>query len=104
MATVNVENLLKDMLQAAQGVLTNHWGKAKPFAEQEFRSFAQNIQLIGELKLKGEITEEEAKLHLRIQKSSIRVVLLTIEGLGILAVESAINAALNVVKGSVNTT
>jgi hypothetical protein len=33
----------------------------------------------------------------------MRIVLLTIEGLGILAVEAAINAAIDVVRSSVNT-
>ena len=40
---------------------------------------------------------------MEIQKNASRTVLLTIEGLGLLAVEAAINAALNVVKDAVNT-
>mgnify|MGYP003439191727 FL=1 len=42
-------------------------------------------------------------MHLEIQKNATRMVLMTIEGLGILAAEAAITAALNVVKDSVNT-
>jgi hypothetical protein len=51
----------------------------------------------------GKITEEQAKLYVEIQKSSTRVVLLIIEGLGILANESAINTAIDIVKSTVNT-
>lgn len=91
------------MANAAKGQLLNHWKEAKPYAEKEIQSFAGNIQLIAELKLEGKITEEQARLYLDIQKSSMRIVLLTIEGLGILAVEAAINAAIDVVRTTVNT-
>ena len=37
-----------------------------------------------------------------MQKNASRSVLLTVEGLGILAVEEAINAALDVIKGAAN--
>jgi hypothetical protein len=39
---------------------------------------------------------------MEMQKNAARMVLLAIEGLGILAVEAAINAALAVVKEAVN--
>jgi hypothetical protein len=100
---LNYEQLVKDMLNAAKGVLSKHWKDIKPFAEQQIKSFAQNIQVIEDLKLRGEITEEQAKLHMNIQRNSLQIVLLTNEGLGILAVEAAINAAIDVVKNTVNT-
>jgi hypothetical protein len=103
MADINVNEILEKMLDAAKDVLQNHWEEAKPFAEQELKSLAENLKLISQLKLEGKITEEQAKYYVNIQKSSVRIVLLTIEGLGILAVESAINAALDVVKTTVNT-
>ncbi|GJM64584.1 hypothetical protein [Persicobacter diffluens] len=103
MADINVQKILEQMLDAAKGVLENHWDEAKPFAEQELKALAENLQLIGQLKLEGKITQEQAKYYLEIQKSSVRIVLLTIEGLGILAVEAAINAALNVIRSTVNT-
>ena len=103
MATIDFSKLITDMLGAAKGQLSNHWKEAKPFAEKEINSFAENIKLIAKLKLTGEITEEQAKLYIDIQKSSMRIVLLTIQGLGILAVEAAINAAIDVVRSTVNT-
>ena len=103
MSQINTEEQFEQMVVAAQGVLSNHWEEAKPFAENELKVLANNLKLIGELKLQGKITEEQAKHYLEIQKSSARIVLLTIEGLGILAVEGAINAAFDVVKGTVNT-
>lgn len=103
MANIDFEKLIQQMLDAAKGVITNHWSEAKPYAEKEFKAFANNLKMIAELKVEGEITEQQARMHIEIQKSSIRVVLLTIEGLGILTVEAAINAAIDIVKSTVNT-
>jgi hypothetical protein len=100
---LNTSQLLKDMLGAAQPVLKNFWKEAKPYAEMEFRNFAQNLVMIEKLKLQGVINKEKALIHIDIQKNSFRTVLLTIEGLGVLAVEAALNAALGVIKKTVNT-
>ncbi len=102
MASINFDKLIKDMLSATKGKLANHWNEVKPYAEKEVNSFAENIKLIAELKIQGKITEDQAKLYIDIQKSSMRIVLLTIEGLGILAVEAAINAAIDVIRSTVN--
>ncbi|PVW15808.1 hypothetical protein DDV96_05950 [Marixanthomonas spongiae] len=91
------------MLAAAKGVMEANWEDVKPYAEQEFKNLSENLQLIIRLRAENKITEEQAKLYLDIHKSSVKIVLLTIEGLGILAVEQAINAALDVVKDTVNT-
>jgi len=102
MSKIDFEKLIQDMLKAVEGKLINHWSEAKPYAEKEIKSFSENIKLITQLKADKKITEEQAKLYIDIQKSSMRIVLLTIQGLGILAVESAINAAIDVVKSTVN--
>jgi hypothetical protein len=61
------------------------------------------IQFNATLKATGKINDEQAKLHIEIQKNATRTVLLTVEGLGIVTVDAAINAALDAVKDSVNT-
>ena len=102
MIKIDYGQLVKDMLGIAKDKLETNWNEAKPFAEKEFTAFAENIKLIASLKAEGKINEEQAKLYLDIQKSSMRIVLLTIEGLGLLAVESAINGSINAVKKTVN--
>ncbi|WP_312994376.1 hypothetical protein [Chryseobacterium flavum] len=103
MADIDYNQLLKDMLNAMKQSLTDDWSNAQPYVKAEVNSFINNIKLIGELKLTGKITEEKARLYLEMQKSTMRIVLLTIDGLTIIAVENAINAAINVVKNTVNT-
>lgn len=103
MENLNFSKLIKDMINAAKGEFSDHWKEVKPYAEKEFKSFAENIKLIAQLKLDGKINEEQAKLYIDIQKSSMRIVLLTIQGLGLLTVEAAINAAIDTIKSTVNT-
>jgi hypothetical protein len=99
---IDIENLLKEMLAAASVVLKKHWPKAKDYAENEFRKLLLEAKHIAQLKDDGKITEQEAIYLMDLQRNASRAVLLAIEGLGILAVEAAINAALNVVRDSVN--
>ena len=103
MGTIDYAGLVKLLLTALKGSLANDWAVAKPYAEKEARAFAENIKMIAALKLAGQIDEEEARLQVQLQKNAMRIVLLTIKGLGILAVENAINAAFDVVRSTVNT-
>lgn len=102
MENIDYGELLKKMLDAAKGKLTTHWKEVKPYAENEFKKFNQNIKLIAKLKLEGKIDAEKAVLHLKIQKNAMQIVFLTVEGLGLLAVEAAINAVIDVIKVTVN--
>lgn len=101
--TLDVGELVKKMFEAFESSLSDKWPEVKEYAETEAKKMAESLVMIEKLLLLEKITEEQAKLHFQIQQNATRMVLLTIEGLGILAVEQAINAALNVLKDSVNT-
>lgn len=101
--SLSASQLGKDILAALRGTLTEKWPDIKEYGEAEAKKMAQSLVMIEALKISGKINEEQAALHLEIQKNASRTVLLTIEGLGVLAVEAALNAALNVVKDAVNT-
>jgi hypothetical protein len=103
MANIDYNKLIQDMSVAVAGKLANNWNEVQPFAEKEVKSFAETIKLIENLKEEGKITEEQAKLYIDMSKSSMRTVLLTNEGLGLLATEAAINAAIDVIRSTVNT-
>lgn len=100
---LNVSQLAKAMLGAAKGKLEQHWPEVREYAKAEARKTAETLALIERLVLAGEINAQQAKALLQMQRNSALAVLLTIEGLGLLAVESAINAALGAVKQTVNT-
>ncbi len=100
---LSASQLGKDILAALKGTLTEKWPEIKEYGEAESKKLAQTLVMIEALKVSGKINEEQAALHLEIQKNASRTVLLTIEELGVLAAEAALNAALNVVKDAVNT-
>jgi len=100
--SLDTSALVKDMLSAAKDNLGKFWKQAKPFAENETLNMANKLLLIEKLKLEGKISKEEALLHIEIQKSAFRTVLLSIKGLGLIAVEGTINAALGAIAKVVN--
>ena len=99
---LDVDALLKTMLNAAAGQLKKRGPLARDYAKNEFRKILDEAVHLGELKAAGKITEDEARFLMELQRNAARSVLLTIEGLGILAVEAAINAALAAVREAVN--
>ena len=99
-----LSDILDEMSTAVQKVLKSKWKKVKPLAELQLKSIIHNLEQIAELKIQGKITEEQARLHLTIQKESIRTILLSFEGIGIITAEEAINSALNSVKTIINKT
>lgn len=100
--TIVIDELLKEMLEAAKGELKSQWKFVKPMAELQLRSILFNLELIAELKIKGKITKEQALLHIEIQKQSIRTTMLSFEGIGIVSAEKALNAALAAARTVVN--
>jgi hypothetical protein len=97
-----LSDILDEMSTAVKKVLKSKWKKVKPLAELQLKSIIHNLEQIAELKFQGKITEEQARLHLTIQKESIRTILLSFEGIGIVTAEEAINSALSAVKTIVN--
>ena len=99
---LNVTELAENMLTAAKDVLEEKWEEASTFAEIEFNSLAEGLKAIEEKLLIGAITTQQAEILFKMKKNAAQSVLLTIEGIGIIAAEQAINEALNVVKDTVN--
>lgn len=99
---LDFNQIFAQMVQAASQSLGTKWSPIKDVATSEFKKLSQNIIDIESMKLAGTITEEQAQLQIQLQKNVIKTVMLTEAGLGLLAVESAINAALGVVTGVVN--
>lgn len=99
---MNIPALVEAMAEAAAPVLGDAWTEARAYAETEFRKFGETVELIARLREAGAIDEERARLHLEFQKTAMKTVLLALEGLGIVAVERSINAALGAVRDVVN--
>lgn len=99
---LDIGTLASQMLNAALPILKKGASDAESFARTEFTKIAQTIVAIGQDLATGQVNSQQAALLLDMQTSASRNVLLTLEGLALLAVEEAINAALGAVKDSVN--
>jgi hypothetical protein len=102
MAELSVGDLVSDMLQAVKASLGKDYSKAKDFARPEVQRLARSVVDIAKLVAAGKVTKQQAKSLVAIHKNTTRVVFLTIEGLGIIAVENALNAAIGAIRDTVN--
>ncbi len=97
-----VKDLSKPMLDAVRASLAQDWKKVEHYAQPEFNRLARSLADIATLAAEGAISAAEARSLLSIHRNTTRTVLLTVEGMGVIAVEKAINAALGAVKDAVN--
>jgi hypothetical protein len=100
---LDVQSLATQMLAVAVPMLKKDAQDAESFAKAEFTKIAQTIASIGEQLAANQINQQQAVLLLNMQKLASQNVLLTLQGLALLAVEAAINAALGAIKSAVNT-
>ncbi len=100
--SLDVDELASKIFEVFKGQLSEKWPEVKDYAESESKKLAENFVLIEKLKISGKITEEQAKFHYEIQKNASRSVLLAVDGMSLIAVEQAINAAMEVLKDAVN--
>lgn len=103
MATIDVESITKEMVEAAKTVIGEKWPDVKKFAESEGKKFAQNMAEIAIWKETGEITEEQAKALSRLHQRSIKMVFTALEGISLAMAEKAVNAAIDAIRAAVNT-
>ena len=99
---IDVKTVLVDMVEAAQPHLTKGGAKASSFASHEFAQYIKDIQHVDEMVEKGQLTPTEAQFLVDQYKLSMQAVLLTVEGLGVIAVQGAINAALTVLNNALS--
>ena len=101
--TIDTNEIFEKMVEAAKGVFDDKWPETKDYTESEARIFAERFATIARLRAEGKITERRAKLHVEFQKDAWETVLLAVQGLSLLLIEEALNAALDAVKEIVNT-
>ncbi|HNW98581.1 MAG TPA: hypothetical protein PKK00_09255 [Bacteroidales bacterium] len=100
---INTEQILKQMLDEFKKIISDKWPEIRDTATDGLKKISENIAQIELMKANNTITLEQAQLQLDIQKNTLKTILITEKGLTLLAVESAINAALGIVKDAVNT-
>jgi hypothetical protein len=103
MPQIDVTSLAKAMLVAVEKVLKVHWNDVRPFAEAEVQKLAVTAAQIEAGRMAGSLSDEQAKILVRMQANASQAVLTTVETVGMIAAQDAINAALQVLAQAVNT-
>jgi hypothetical protein len=100
--SIKIGEVVATMTNAAKSSLKEDWPKVRDYAQPEFRRLARVLEDIVKKAAKGAISANEAKSLLRIHRNTVLTVMLAVEGMGIIAAEKAINAALKAVADIVN--
>ena len=102
MARLRMADILESMMGAARESLGEDWPRGRDYAKLELKKLAQSLIDITRLAATGKINRQQAQALLQIHRNTTLTVMLTVEGLGVIAVENAINAALTAVREVVN--
>ncbi|MGH7460980.1 MAG: hypothetical protein ACREMA_08120 [Longimicrobiales bacterium] len=101
--SINADKLGADLIDAATKSLGASFQSARAVAEPQLRALASLSATIAQQVVNGELSAAEAEALLKIHLNTTKVVLLAIEGLGLLAVEAAVNAVTGVIRDTANT-
>lgn len=103
MADINFKQILDDSISLAKQELGSSFKKFKPFAEHEFRQFAENAAFLANLKLQGVIEDAEFKSRMELQRLAFGNVLLAIKGVGLVTAQNLVNGILGIVGKAIKT-
>lgn len=97
MADIDIKEIVKDCIASSKQILGDTWNELKPYADHEYRQFAENAEFLAKLKIAGQIDNTELQARLDIQRLALKNVLLTIKGIGLIAAQNVINAITGIV-------
>lgn len=104
MSSLNIEDLVNNMITAAKSVLRNaNLSSELSNSLKTFEDLGKCIANIEASQLLGEITQEDATDLIDMQKDAAKTVLLKEEGIAKVTAEEMVNAALNSISTTVNT-
>ena len=102
MGELNFKQILEDMLSAARTTLGDNWPAVSGIASSSFKTLAQTLVDIEEMRKAGEISEEQARLLLNMHQNTLKIVLLSVHLIDLIKAEAVINAAFDAIKIPVN--
>jgi hypothetical protein len=98
----SMESLGLDIFNAAKSVLGKKSKEIEKYLQEEAEKLATTLSMIEAGRLKGDISQGEARALWEMQKHASLAVLAAAEGMGQIAAEQAINVGLAVVRDFVN--
>jgi hypothetical protein len=99
---MDAQELISPIAAAVKPVLTKWGGDAKDYVDGESVKMATTLANIAKLRASGQIDNDQAAALLDMQKHAMQTVFLTVEGIGLIAAQQAVEAGLQAVKDIVN--
>lgn len=100
--SLDVDAIAGDMIAAAKVVVDDRWPATREYFESESRMYAQRLASVTRMYGEGLISASRAREHVAFQNEAWETTLLAVKGLSQLMVEQALNAALDVIRDTVN--
>jgi hypothetical protein len=94
----NQTKYLQTMLNACNQAQFTHWPTIKPHAENEFNSLLQILDWLGEMRKKEEMSTEQARIYIDIQKNTMRTRLMTLPHVTMVDAEHIINTGIDSIR------
>ena len=92
----NVENVLKDMVNAINDSVKEDIGDIKEYAESIINNEKESLKELGEARILGQITDDVFEREIKREKKVVKTELLTIQIMTEAATQKAVNAAIDV--------
>jgi hypothetical protein len=89
---------LSTMVNACSKAQFNNWDSTRPHAENEFNSLLQILLWLAEMRKSNEMTTEQARIRVDIQKNTMRTRLMTLPSVGMVDAEHIINTGIDSIR------
>ncbi len=98
----DINKVLGDMLGAIKGSVEEGWEEVKTVADQFLQRKKERLELIAELRITGDISQEKFESRLKDEKLMLEAELNALAVVSKAVVQKAANAAIDVLSKAVN--
>jgi len=99
----NINNVINDMVSAMKNSVESDAEDISGYAQQVLQGEKETLQELAELRLNGQITDEELKSELQDEKDTVEAQMLALVVMNKAMIQKAANAAMDVLFKAVKT-
>lgn len=99
----DINEVIADMAGAIRGEVGDAWSEVKPTANQFLNARKNRLELLAELTIAGDLTEEQLRLRLKHEELLAEAEFHAIAVITKAIAQRAANAAMDILKSAVNT-
>ena len=97
----DINEVISDMLSAVKSTVTDNWSEVKSTASQFFQRKKERLELLAELRISGELSEEKFASRLEDEKLIVEAELHAIAVISKAIAQKAANAAMDILQQAV---